>query len=75
MNVFSRKTVVVKFSYKCNVPVVDKFGNEVSKGSFSFQVLTILVSRGRHPFDHDSSCVDVAHQRKGELCEQEFFFY
>lgn len=47
----------------------------VSKGSFSFQVLTILVSRGRHPFDHDSSCVYVADQKKGELCEQEFFFY
>lgn len=47
----------------------------VSKGSFSFQVLTILVSRGRHPFDHDSSCVYVADQKKVELCEQEFFFY
>lgn len=47
----------------------------VSKGSFSCQVLTILVSRGRHPFDHDSSCVYVADQKKGELCEQEFFFY
>ena len=47
----------------------------VSKGSFSFHVLTIVVSRGRHPFDHDSSCVYVADQKKGELCEQEFLFY
>lgn len=47
-------------------------GHLVYKSSISFQVLTILVSRGRHPYDHDPSCVYVAEQEKGSSVNKNF---